>query len=184
MLTHRPSALRLGRFAALAALALAALCLEPARPALAQQQGQGQQPQAETQQFQNWTVVCFDVQGQKRCRMLQNIGNNDGSTIMQASVILLPNDQAGLIFRVPLGTWLPEGFRFRVDSGQEIQVPYVRCLPPPDNCVVEIGLNDQVLNQLKAGTSINVRFFDPQRRAVEANVSLLGFTAAFAALNQ
>jgi invasion protein IalB len=181
MLTNRLPAPRLGRSVALAALVIAALCLGPA-PLLAQQQQQ--QPKPETQQFQDWTVVCFDVQGQKRCRMLQNVGNGEGSTIMQASVILLQNDQAGLIFRVPLGTWLPEGFRFRVDSGEEIQVPFVRCLPPPDNCVVEVGLNQQVLDQLKAGTQVNVRFFDPQRRQVEASVSLLGFTAAFAALNQ
>ncbi len=176
----RLSSLRLGCTGALAALALAALLLSAAPPVQAQEA----QPQPETQRFQDWTVACFDVQGQRRCRMVQNVGNGEGATVMQVSIILLPDGRAGLIFRVPLGTWLPENFRFSIDGGQDVQVPFVRCLPPPDNCVVEIGLNDQTLSQMRAGTRINARFYDPQRRPVDANVSLLGFTAAFNALSQ
>jgi invasion protein IalB len=180
-----------GRFAAPVAPALAAVCfaaLLQAAPALSQTQGQpapGQQPQqqqAETQTFQDWTLACLQQQGQRACRMLQNVANEDGQVMMQVAVFALPDGSPGLLINLPLGVWLPEGVMLRVDGGEQIPVPYARCLPPPDQCRVEIVADLQLIEQMKAGTRVSITFWDPRQQPVNATVSLLGFTAAFNAL--
>ncbi len=185
MQPHRHFLRRLGGSLALASLLLATAA---AGPALAQTQPQGQQPAprsqsqqpAETQTFQDWTLACFDRQdGSQACRMLQNVANDQGQVVMQAAVIRLPDGNSGLLFNLPLGVWLPEGVTIQVDGGEQISVPYARCLPAPDQCRVELVLDDQRLAQLKAGTRITVTFYGPRQEPVRATVSLLGFTAAF-----
>ena len=160
-------------------LALASLLVAFAATGSALAQSEGQ-PQPETQTFQDWTLACIQREdGARACRMVQNVGNEQGQVVMQTAIMMLPDGSPGLLFNLPLGVWLADGITIQIDGGEEITVPYARCLQPPEQCRVELILDQTRVDQLRAGTQISVTFYDPQQRPIRATVSLLGFTAAF-----
>ena len=178
MQRHRFMRQRFGKRLALASILVA---FAASGSAMAQSDGQ---PQPETQTFQDWTLACIQRDdGVRACRMVQNVGNEQGQVVMQTAVMMLPNGSPGLLFNLPLGVWLADGITIQIDGGQEIAVPYARCLQPPEQCRVELILDQTRVDQLRAGTRINVTFYDPQQRPIRATVSLLGFTAAFNGLS-
>lgn len=172
MHSYRDSRRRFGRLFALAPLLFAWLAMSSAQAQ--------DQPQPETETFQDWTLACIQLDdGSRSCRMLQNVGNEEGQVVMQAAVILLPDGNPGLLLNLPLGVWIADGVSIQIDGGEQLVVPYARCLPAPDQCRVELILDETRLGQLRAGTQVNVTFYDPRQQPIRARISLLGFTAAF-----
>lgn len=175
-------------FAPSAALLLVALLAAPqlATPAAAQQTGTTAPSDETVQTFQSWELRCGTPPNaqQKVCQMEQDVfrnGSND-QQIAKIAVGYPPGaDNPGMLILSPLATWLPPGIGFQLDSGQEQRVPVQRC--SPQGCVTEILIEAPLLKAMKAGTQINLTIHDRARQPVKGSISLLGFTAAFDALN-
>jgi invasion protein IalB len=86
----------------------------------------------------------------------------------------------GLLVVLPLGILLPAGVTLQIDGGAEVPLQVDRCERP--GCRVEMLLEPDLLNRLKAGSQATVFFeaIDPQgeRQRLGVPISLLGFTAA------
>src|SRR5918998_688091 len=81
-------------------------------------------------------------------------------------------------FLMPLGLLLQPGVRFAVDQGQATPGRYAICFP--NGCFAEApGLKDDVINQMKKGTTLNVSVQNQAQREVTFAVPLAGFGKAF-----
>ena len=154
-----------------------------------QQQGapQGEPAPAEgaitERQFKDWTVRCGrqSKQGPQVCEMQQQQVDQEDRTIMAVAVGQVPGrSDLGLLVILPLGILLPAGVTLQIDGGAELPLEVDRC--ERQGCRIEMLLEPDLLNRLKAGTKATVFFeaFDPQgeRQRLGVPISLLGFTAA------
>ena len=82
---------------------------------------------------------------------------------------------------VPLGVFLPAGYLFQVDQGQPIRVNFETCLV--DGCRGGFVLDKKYLATVQRGLKGTVVFEDRSRKKLGLPVSLIGFTAALAALH-
>jgi invasion protein IalB len=178
----------------LAATALAAcLCMSASHAsaqATQEAQPQGAAPQQQEtegtiteRQFKDWTVRCGrqSEQGPQVCEMQQQQTDNEGRTVMAVAVGQVPQTpDLGLLIMLPLGILLPAGVSLQIDGGAEAPLQVDRC--ERQGCRVEMLLEPDLLNRLKAGSKATVFFeaIDPQgeRQRLGVPISLLGFTAA------
>ena len=161
----------------------------PPQQPMPQQQGQ---PQGETapgegtiteRQFQDWTVRCGrqSEQAPQMCEMQHQTIDNEGRTVMAVAVGELPGtSDLGLLILLPLRVLLPAGVSLQVDSGAGTPLQVDWC--ERQGCRIEMLLEPDLLNRLKAGTKATVLFeaLDEERqvRRLAYPISLLGFTAA------
>ena len=159
----------------------------PGQAAPQQQEGQPEAAPAEgtitEQKFQDWTVRCGrqTEQGPQVCEMQQQRVDQEGRTVMAVAVGRVPGtSDLGLLVVLPLGILLPAGVTLQIEGGAELPLPVDRCERP--GCRVEMLLEPDLLNRLKAGSQATVFFeaIDPQgeRQRLGVPISLLGFTAA------
>ena len=165
------------------------------QPVPAPQQGQQEQQQAPQgegapaqgaiteRQFKDWTVRCGrqSEQGPHVCEMQQQQIDKEGRTVMAVAVGQVPEtSDLGLLIILPLGILLPAGVSLQIDGGAEVPLQVDRC--ERQGCRIEMLLEPDLLNRLKAGNKATVFFeaIDPQgeRQRLGVPISLLGFTAA------
>ena len=164
---------------------------QPAQPAQPQPQAQPQQAQPaagtvvqvkpEPSQA-DWTKVCGKDQAQNTevCYTTRDFVSDQGQPVLAVAVYEAKGPQAQKIVRflMPLGLLLQPGVRFAVDQGQPTPGRYAICFP--NGCFAEApGLKDDVVNQMKKGTTLNVSVQNQAMREVTFAVPLAGFGKAF-----
>lgn len=85
------------------------------------------------------------------------------------------------LFSFPLGILLNTGWQFKIDDGKSQLLPFEIC--KLDGCHSGINMPANLLNRLKRGNTLKVKFFDANQNAIEPQISLKGFTKAYEALN-
>ena len=81
-------------------------------------------------------------------------------------------------FLMPLGLLLQPGIRFAIDQGQPTPGRYAICFP--NGCFAEApGLKDDIVNQMKKGSTLHVSVQNQAQREVTFAVPLAGFGKAF-----
>lgn len=131
---------------------------------------------ADQEVFTNWQIVCDDSQP---CRMSQTIAQPSSSrVILQARVFRA--ESPTLLLTFPLGILLSTGWSYRIDNGRETITPFEIC--NTSGCHAGVALDVELLQQLKRGNKLHITFRDASNAAVTPEISLLGFTLAFEAL--
>jgi invasion protein IalB len=135
------------------------------------------------EQFQDWTVRCGGRSEQEPqvCEMQQQQVDQEDRVVMAVAVGQVPGtSDLGLLVILPLGILLPAGVTLQIDGGAEVPLQVDRC--ERQGCRIEMLLEPDLLNRLKAGTKATVFFeaLDPrgERQRLGVPMSLLGFTAA------
>jgi invasion protein IalB len=141
------------------------------------------EPEFTTEEFGAWELRC--TADNKECFLYQLITNDAGDPVSEISIIALPaggEAVTGATVVTPLGTLLPAGITFRVDSGEPRQYPFSWCLR--SGCFSRFGLPAQGLASLKAGSVAHMRLaaIDIPEQPIDLEISLSGFTAAYNAL--
>ena len=144
----------------------------PQMPGQAAQQGQAGGPtvvQVKPEPSQtDWTKVCGKDQASNAeiCYTTRDFVSDQGQPVLAVAVYDVKGgnpQQAGqkiVRFLLPLGLILQPGIRFAVDQGQPTAGRYAICFP--NGCFAEqAGLKDDVINQLKRGTNLNVSVQNP-----------------------
>ncbi|MBP7240983.1 invasion associated locus B family protein [Amaricoccus sp.] len=166
-----------------AAPAEAAPAAAPAQPAAPAAPVAPPQPQIEVTKHGDWELGC--VTGTKNCEMQQVALDNTKNPVVLARVLKLPagaDAQALMIFNTPLGTLLPSGLSFQIDTAQAAVLPFEWCVQ--EGCVVRLGLREPDVAAMKRGQTVKMivtSIANPQV-PVELTLSLSGFTAAYDAL--
>ena len=126
----------------------------------------------------DWQVLCvLNENLLEECFIGQALDDQtSGQRAMTAMVMKAPDGTVALRLTVPLGVLIPAGLDLTVDGTSVGEVGFVACFP--DGCMTQVGMSEEVLAALRAGTQglVTVRDFDNQ--PIELPLSLSGFTAA------
>ncbi len=183
----------------LAALSLAAVALsgqaeaqtqdQSQAPDQGQAEAQAQPPAGETvkETHGDWEVVCSA--GQPDLCVMRQVGlNAEGKRVLEVRIRKLTDKKtedgkpipAAIQITTPLGSLLRAGVRVQIDSSEPTVGAFEVCVP--SGCVVRDAMSEEFLGRLRAGTKAKMTFGLLQRGEISADVSLKGFTKAFAAL--
>ena len=155
--------------------AVMALCAFTA-PTMAQQQLQNVQKSTSG----DWTLECGALPSGKRiCQMTQVVNNpKDGKPLLQAAVIKPSGGKKAILRLVaPLGVWLRPGVGFSINGGSKNNLNFEFCLR--EGCIAQLGLSSGLVNAMKRGSKARLSIQNIQRRKLNLDVSLRGFTAAY-----
>lgn len=129
--------------------------------------------------FGDWKITC---PGGAPCRMAQSIVTaNDNRIILQMRVFKGKDGAKDTaLFSFPLGILLNTGWQIKIDNGKTQLLPFEIC--KEDGCHSGINIPNSLLNAMKRGNILNVKFFDASQKAIEPKISLKGFTKAYGEL--
>lgn len=161
-------------------LASATLALAPA--ARAQQPAQA--PSSLSVTYQDWTVRCAAVEGQpgQVCEMVQELTQADTGRRILSVLIRRSGAQTGLTLVTPFGLKLGEGVRLEVDGNPLAVLAFETCLPA--GCIAPLVLSEAQIATLEAGAEAQIGFVDTAGQSLALGLSLTGFRAALARLDQ
>lgn len=141
-------------------------------------------------QYQDWEILCtrFVDDGEEQCEMYQLLIGEDETPLAEVSIAMLPEDEefsVGATVTAPLGTFLLTGMAWQIgDDGDLREEPFQVC--NRIGCIALLGLQDEEVDQMRRGSHAFVLFrpFAATDQVVGARVSLMGFTAAMADLQE
>ncbi len=135
--------------------------------------------------FEDWRIACSAAAASGRlrpCVMQQFVQRPDvpGPALEILIAVLKEGGAAAAILTLPLEVHLPSGARVVIDDGKGRALIFHRCIPA--GCQVRLPLTAELEAAMGRGHLAYVTFVDPFGDAIEVPFSLLGFTAAIAAL--
>ena len=133
--------------------------------------------------YGDWQIQCAEGTA---CRMAQLALDADDNSVVSVSMQALPEGssaQLGVMMISPLLTLLPRGISVAVDGGVPAAYPFSWC--DRQGCYARFGLTETQVDAFKNGTkaTINIFAITDSENAVEATLSLAGFTDAVADLS-
>jgi len=132
----------------------------------------------------DWQIRCDTPAGAQteQCVLMQFVTAEDRDNVGLTVIVLKTADRQSRIMRIlaPLGVLLPSGLGLKIDNTDLGRTGFVRCLP--NGCVAEVILEDQLLQQLRAGQSATFIIFQTPEEGIGIPISLNGFGGGFDAL--
>ncbi len=134
----------------------------------------------------DWQIVCTAGAEAERCFLEQIVTNAENEPVVRMRVRKLLRPQvigpqtilAEAQFLVPLNVFLPKELGLRIDDSPTLSTPYTRCVAI--GCFAQPPLSETLIRQMKGGSQASVIMTTaPGQPALNAAVSLNGFTAAF-----
>ncbi len=136
------------------------------------------------QAYGAWNIICETPAGasSEQCALMQNVVAEDRPEVGLSVVVLKTADNKARILRIlaPLGVILPNGLGLNIDGNDLGRAYFVRCMA--DGCFAEVILRDDLLNNLRDGTSATFIIFASPEEGIGIPVDLNGFKDGFAAL--
>lgn len=136
----------------------------------------------------DWELVCVRVADQQDpCQMYQLLRDAEGNPTAEITIFPLPPGQeaaAGASILTPLDTLLTAQLVMQVNGGDAKRYPFTFCTAI--GCVARVGFTASEVDAFRRGATATwslVPVAAPDQ-VVELNMSLIGFTAAFAELNE
>jgi invasion protein IalB len=167
----------------LAAILGLGLAAAPA-PLAAQTEAPQSGAEIETQKFEDWTLRCRPALATqlRTCHIsLQAFAQDSGKQVLQFRVGRFgPEKVLGAVIFVPVGVRLPPGLRIQIDERPPRVFAFEIC--DSATCQARVVLEGELLDQLKAGLTGQVKFQNAAGQMRSVPVSLKGFTAALRAL--
>lgn len=134
----------------------------------------------------DWELVCMRAQeGEDPCQMYQLLRDADGNATAEITMFPLPPGQdavAGATILTPLETLLTAQLVMEVDGGAAKRYPFTFCTAI--GCIARVGFTAAEVDAFRGGATATwslVPVAAPDQR-LSLNMSLIGFTAAFAEL--
>ena len=125
----------------------------------------------------DWQVRCDTPPGAQgeQCALIQSVVAEDRSNAGLTVIVLKTADQKSRLMRVlaPLGVLLPSGLGLKIDKTDVGRAGFVRCLP--NGCVAEVQMEDNLVKQLRTGTSATFIIFQTPEEGIGFPMSLKGF---------
>ncbi len=136
----------------------------------------------------DWELVCARVPDEPDpCQMYQLLRDAEGNATAEITMFPLPEGQeaaAGATILTPLETLLTAQLVMSVDGGQAKRYPFTFCTAI--GCIARVGFTSEEVDAFRAGAVAQwslVPVAAPDQ-VVELDMSLMGFTAAFAELTE
>ena len=153
-------------------------------PLTAQSAADQDSAENETQQFGDWTLRCLlaSATQHRTCHFsLQAFSQESGKQVLQFRVGRFgQGNSLGAVIFVPNGVRIPPGIRIQVGKRAIHAYPFELC--EPFTCQARVGLEGDLLKDLKAGLAGHVSFQNAAGKVMVVEISLNGFSAALQAL--
>ena len=134
--------------------------------------------------FGNWRVSCeIEAQGgRKGCFIIQNLVLREGGQrVLQFAIgYVTESPDPVALLSLPLGISLPPGAEIQIDDHPPKRVSIERC--EPNGCRAGLLLVSEILQMMRTGKQLSIKFYDAKRQPIEVPLSLDGFEAGLAAL--
>ena len=140
------------------------------------------------EKFEAWEQRCVRAaDGADPCQLYQLLLDADKNPVAEISVFGLPKGQpaaAGATIIVPLETLLTEELTMVVDSSKPRRYPFSWC--SPIGCFARVGFTQAEVEGFEKGNTATLTIVPmvAQDQKVSVNVSLIGFTKGYAAVNK
>jgi invasion protein IalB len=125
----------------------------------------------------DWQIRCDLPPGaqSEQCALIQSVTAEDRANVGLSVIVLKTADQKTRLLRVlaPLGVYLPSGLGLRIDQADIGRAGFVRCLP--NGCVAEVVMDDNLIQQLRAGQSATFIIFQTPEEGIGIPLGLKGF---------
>jgi invasion protein IalB len=125
----------------------------------------------------DWQIRCDTPPGAQgeQCALIQSVTAEDRPNVGLSVIVLKTADQKTRLLRVlaPLGVLLPSGLGLKIDQTDIGRAGFVRCLP--NGCVAEVVMDDNLVKQLRTGTSATFIIFQTPEEGIGIPVGLKGF---------
>jgi invasion protein IalB len=129
----------------------------------------------------DWQLRCDTPPGAQteQCVLIQSVTAEDRPNVGLTVIVLKTADQKSRLMRVlaPLGVLLPSGLGLKIDNADIGRAGFVRCLP--NGCVAEVVMDDNLLAQLRKGTTATFIIFQTPEEGIGIPMSLKGFNEGF-----
>lgn len=123
-----------------------------------------------------WEKVCGVVNEQQECHVSRRRLAATGQPIAQ--VMLIERSEKKLIqVAVPPVALIQPGVQIKIDDGEATGVKYVVCTP--GECLALGEINPDYIAKLKSGGKMVISMLNPQGKAVNFDISLVGFTSTY-----
>jgi invasion protein IalB len=141
-----------------------------------------------------WKIQCEatakPAEGQaeapRSCGMVQNTHaeKNPKATLTLVLVKTKAGDKSQINMRVivPIGVFLPTGVALEIDGNAVGRVPFTRCMPQV--CMAFAEASPETLTKMKKGNEANFIIYEAPGIGLPMKLSLDGFSAALAALDE
>ena len=127
--------------------------------------------------FNDWQIRCDTPPGaqSEQCALIQSVTAEDRANVGLTVIVLKTADQKSKLLRVvaPMGVLLPSGLGLKIDQVDVGRAGFVRCLP--SGCVAEVVMDDNLIKQLRAGTTATFIIFQTPEEGIGFPMSLKGF---------
>ncbi len=167
----------------LAAILGVGLAAAPA-PLAAQTEAPQSGAEIETQQFEDWALRCRPASETqpKVCRIQQNlVAETSGKSVLHIVAGRFgPEKVLGAVIFVPTGVRLPPGLRIQIDERPPRVFAFEIC--DSATCQARVVLEGELLDELKAGLTGQVKVQNAAGQVQSVPISLKGFSAALRAL--
>lgn len=136
--------------------------------------------------YRAWEIRCLQLEaGGERCQMFQQLNESPGNPVAEVNIFAMPADQgaaAGGVIIVPLETLLTSELTLEISGLQRKRYPFAWCTSV--GCLARIAITPDELSALMSETlaTITIVPITTPTTRMSLPVSLLGFTAAFNAM--
>jgi len=142
-------------------------------------------PSSQVETYKDWTLRCVPVEGKQTCQIMQELSSKQSGQRVLAFVVDQQSHSApasGTLI-LPFGLELSAGISATVDEQTVFEeLAFSTCLPA--GCLAPVELTDAFTKQLQAGQSLTLTVKSiSSQQPVAIELSLAGFSAAFARLN-
>jgi invasion protein IalB len=131
--------------------------------------------------FNDWQIRCSTPPGaqSEQCALIQSVTAEDRANVGLTVIVLKTADQKSRLMRVvaPMGVLLPSGLGLKIDQVDVGRAGFVRCLP--SGCVAEVVMDDNLVKQLRTGTTATFIIFQTPEEGIGFPMSLKGFGDGF-----
>jgi invasion protein IalB len=136
----------------------------------------------------DWEMICVRLADQEDpCQMYQLLRDSEGNATAEITMFPLPPGQeaaAGATILTPLETLLTAQLVMQVDQGAAKRYPFTFCTAI--GCIARVGFTAEEVDSFRRGAGAVWQLVPVAApdQVVELTMSLSGFTAAFAELNE
>jgi len=129
----------------------------------------------------DWQIRCDTPPGAQyeQCALIQSVIADDRPNVGLTVLVLRTADQKFRLMRViaPPGVLLPSGLGLWIDQTEVGRAGFVRCVPI--GCITEVILKDDLIRQLRTGTTATFTIFQTPEEGIGFPMSLKGFAEGF-----
>ncbi|MGN6460649.1 MAG: invasion associated locus B family protein [Pseudolabrys sp.] len=130
---------------------------------------------------QEWQIRCDTPPGAQteQCALMQTVVDETRANVSLTVLVRKTADHNSTMLRVvaPLSVLLPSGLGLKIDNKDVGRAGFVRCLP--NGCIAEVIMDDNLIKQLRSGTTATFIIFQTPEEGIGFPLSLKGFSEGF-----